>query len=158
MDQHPNENRLQKRFDASVNIQFSFTYDLDAEIRYQKLNEAQSGNEFSKHRGKSKNISSKGICVKTPVMLNKGDKLLLEILMPGVDSDFVMQGEVRWSAQKHNHQDIDLPFEAGIEIQTVKGVPVSDTIYFDEDYHVYWSVFLESVLGNYRKYVQQRKI
>lgn len=157
MSQQPFENRSQNRFDTSVNVQFSFKYEIDAEVQYQKLDENIKEESSRKYKGKSKNISSKGLCVLTEAPLSKGDKLLIEILVPGLTPDFILEGEVRWSSENDHKDDSDLCYKSGIEINTIKGQSVNETIYYDETYHVYWSVFLESVLGNYRKFVQARK-
>lgn len=157
MAKNAKEKRSSDRYQANVDLKFSFCYDLETELKYKIVEDKDHKADPDIHKGTSKNISLKGLCFQSPVELHKGERLKVELLLPIIDSSVLMEGVVAWSQKADDLISKDYTYETGIEIQSVKGEPVKKSIYYDKEYHVYWSSVLESVLGKYRESMQERK-
>ena len=62
-----------------------------------------------------------------------------------------MEGEVRW-IEKHGNR-----FDAGVELETVEGKQVAESVHFDDLYQIEWSEVLETVFGKFKINLNQRK-
>jgi hypothetical protein len=145
------EKRVSERFDTEVQVYYKFEYDIKTKVKYQNLQE----NKDDKRLAYSKNVSVAGLCFSSDQELECGDKLYIEVFLPGVNDPIPMEGLVKWS--RHTEGDPQGYFSSGIHLVSVRGIPVKDTIYYDETYRVEWSNVLEEVLGSYRIIAQQRK-
>ncbi len=148
------EKRVNPRYKADVDLQFLYAYDLEADLEYSHKEEGQK--QTKKYLARSRNISSQGVSFVAAHEVKHGDELVVDIIMPGM-SAVSMQGCVRWCKQSENIREGDFNYVVGLEVTKVKGKPVLETVYYDQDYHVYWSLVLEAVLGGYRIYSQNKK-
>lgn len=143
-----NEKRKCVRLEPQTGNQLNFVYDFESSIQIE-LNEP---NNEQKHiyKGIAKNISADGICIHSDYQLNIGKTVEIEYFLPGEEKSIHMKGEVRWSKIISDAVEDTSGFDAGLRLISVEGESVQQSIYFDDEYHVYWSNVLESVLGRYR--------
>ena len=148
------EKRGAERFPTEVQVYYKFEYDIKTKVKYQNLEKGQP-HASEKRLAFSKNVSVAGICFSADQQLECGDKLSIEVYLPGSDDPIPMEGLVKWS--NHSEGDTDGYFSTGVQLLTIRGVSVQDTIHYDETYRVEWSKVLEEILGSYRIMAQKRK-
>ena len=150
-----NENRKFERYDTEVRILFQVAYDIQTKVEYRVINPDQDS-ASPKYSALSKNISVEGLCFSSVQKLEVGDILSMELYLPAHKDPIPMQGEVRWSEKKSPSQKSD-KFDTGVKLMTINGKPVHESIYFDQDNKVVWSLVLESVFGSFRIFAQKQK-
>lgn len=151
------EQRQHKRFDTDVKIYFDFAYDVETKVKFQVVKNSHPSPATQRYPGVSRNISIEGLCFVSSKQLSMGDKLNVEVFLPGSKDPIHMQGEVRWCHPLANSNKDEPAFESGLKVLTVEDQSVEKSIYFDEEYHVYWSTVLDSVLGTYRIIASKNK-
>ncbi|MBF0385126.1 MAG: PilZ domain-containing protein [Candidatus Omnitrophica bacterium] len=149
------EQRKGERYDTEVEIYYNLAYDLETRVEYKVLEGQKYHDKGKKYRAVSKNVSIEGLCFSSVVPLERGDKLEMEVFVPNSTKPIKMHGEVRW-CRKNNESSSDETYCAGILIEKVEDKPVAETIHYDDNYMIKWSIVLESVLGSYRIISQQR--
>ena len=145
------EHRKYQRFDSERKVFFDFAYDFESMVAVEpiQLDEGTLSQRL-KYSGITRNVSLEGLCFRTDHELKRGDLLNLEVFIPGDDQPVHLLGEVRWTFLAENESPEDPSFDTGVVLRTVEGKGVRETIHFDENYHVYWSDVLESILGRFR--------
>jgi len=150
------EKRNNPRYDVQRRVKCNFFYDFDAKVKGLPIHESHPKQRTSKFLAQSKNISLDGVCFNSRQRFQTGDKLQLEFYIPGGSSPVQMSGEVKWSKATISDQPKSKAFDTGIKLLTIDGEIVEESIYFDDEYGVYWSNTLEAVLGKFR-IIQQKK-
>ncbi|VAX37036.1 hypothetical protein MNBD_UNCLBAC01-1562 [hydrothermal vent metagenome] len=155
-----NEHRVTLRYESQRRVSFDFVYDMEAKLKFQKLDEDKVSQHRAKYLGLSKNVSTEGLCFISGKKLNKGDHINLEVYLPGDTEQIHMEGEVKWcdyaqglTAETSENQQ----FDTGVKLVSIEGRSVQETVYFDETYQVEWSTVLESILGKFRIMMQNKK-
>jgi hypothetical protein len=149
----PSDQRKYLRYEAERPVSFDFAYDFESVVAVEPV--ACAGAPAGKYRAMTKNVSLEGLCLSTDRDLKPGDLLNLEVFIPGDRIPVRLLGEVRWACPAGSVTLLKNCFDAGVVLRTVEGKGVRDTIRFDQEYHVYWSDVLESILGRFR-IAQQR--
>lgn len=146
------EKRQHTRYQPEENLRVDFYYEVETKVKIEKK---ESYQRFTpKHSGMSKNFSVHGMCFASSLKLNRGDNLYLEVFLPLGNKPIKMEGRVCWSEGSGRTSQ---QYNTGVEIISVEGKDVDETVYHDETYGVDWSEVLESVLGQYRVLAQQEK-
>ena len=153
MDDKTSNNRQYDRYETEAKIFFRVSYSINTIIKFKLLDKIRNKIASRSYSAMSKNVSAQGVCFTSDKKLNVGDKLLMEVQLPGGNIGVMMEGEVRWC-----REDSDDPqrLNTGVKLFTVNGQDVDSSIHKDPAYNVVWSVVLESILGNYRIFAQQR--
>lgn len=139
-----NEKRKAPRYDAARDVAYSFAYPFESPVELTS-GEPKAAQKF---KALTENVSIEGLCFKTDHILKQGDILTLDVYVPGDDKPVHMHGRVCWSCpEKGSSPQV---YKTGVMLTDVEGAPVSETIRFDEQYHVYWSSVLESIIGKFR--------
>lgn len=144
----PNKRRKYKRFCLERELYYHFPYEFSSKVHIQSHQE-----QSCRHKAQIKNVSTEGLCFHTSEHLHEGDDLDLEVFIPGLDEPVNLRGEVSWI----NQTPEDGGFDTGVKLIQIEGKPVKDSIYFDQQYGVYWSDVLESILGKFRILEQEKK-
>ena len=155
-----NEHRSALRYEAERRVSFDFVYDMEAKLKFQKLDEDKVGRHRAKYLGLSKNVSTEGLCFISGKKLKKGDHINLEVYLPGDTEQIHMEGEVKWCDRAQGlitDKSENQQFDTGVKLFSIEGKPVHETVYFDETYQVEWSTVLESILGKFRIMMQNKK-
>ena len=103
-----------------------------------------------------KNVSVEGLCFSSDGLYEYGQIVEMEVELPGAVKSIHMEGEVQWNklveAQEKMKEEPDelAKFRTGIKVIEVDGKMVSETIHFEENYHIQWSIVLDSIFGNFR--------
>src|SRR3989338_7467475 len=150
MDNSEKEVRKYDRLDTEVKIYFEVNYEIKTRVDFEVV-KAKAQDTGKKHSAISKNVSAEGICFASAVELKKDDCLRMEVFLPGGKTVIDMEGKVCWSRAVGESQQKP-NFDTGVKLMTVNGKSVLESIYFDKEHRVIWSVVLESVLGNFRKF------
>ena len=145
--------RYEKHLQVSFGFPYGFPYDATTKLKYEVEEKAQEG----KFEGVSKNVCATGLCLTSSRRLEKGQHLHLEVYLPQGQQPIHMDGEVRWCDRSSLSDAVPTLFDAGIQIQTVEGQSVDETVRLDDVHHVLWSNVLEAVFGTFRKLVQDEK-
>ena len=148
-----NDKRKYERYDTEIQIYFAVTYDIQTKVEFQVLDESKES--LKKYSAVSKNVSAEGLCFYSEKELKRGDRLYLEVYIPGSKKPIGMEGEVRWSQGMMTAKKKKV-FDTGVKLLVVNGESVAKSIYRDDKYQVIWSTVLECVLGNFR-ILQQKK-
>ena len=156
MTEHPADRRRYQRYDTDVKIYFHVNYDFETKVIFRIIRAVNKKSVAKKYSALSKNINVEGICFLSEKELLRGDQLLLEVYLPSRQKPVKMESIVIWCRPVSGKNDAG-KFETGVHIVRVNNKPVSDSVYFDKTYKVIWSNVLESVLGNFRLYVQSKK-
>ena len=143
------EKRKHPRYATEVKIHFYVPYDLQTKVNFQIMEREPEKNSGEKFVGLSKNISAGGLCFISEKKLQLGDVLALELYLPNAREAIPMQGEVRWCKSSFPGHDLEVQFETGVQLISVRDKAVEKTIYFDHTHQVIWSDVLESVLGSF---------
>lgn len=156
MNNLKHESREHKRFETEQQISFYFDYEFQTPLEFRGEPVQPEQSESVKHSGISKNVSAEGLCFTSPMRLNQGMPLQMDVYL--LDEKKVhLEGEVRWSRLISSEKDEEPNFETGVKLTVVEGHSIKDTIYYDEAYNVIWSAALESIIGNFRVLAQQKK-
>ncbi len=150
------EKRRYERYDTALKIYFDFAYDIKTKVKFQLIDRKKAKTLSPKYSALSKNVSAEGLCFASRKKLQKGDYLNLEVYLPGAVTPVRMQGEVRWSLVMPAAADMTDPgaYQTGVLLMTVNGESVPETIHYDKEYRLHWSVVLESVLGSFKNVVK----
>jgi hypothetical protein len=140
-----NEGRRHDRYDTEAKIHFIVPYDLTTKVNFQHKKPQADAALNKRFSGITRNISAGGICFISDYKPERGDYLLIDLYLPSEPKPIVMEGEVKWSKAT----DDGLNFNTGVQLAKVSGKPVEESIYFDQDHQVIWSVVLDQVLGNF---------
>ena len=157
MDKSGQERRQYTRFDTEVKIYYRVNYDIKTKVRFRLIDKTKNLIMPPSYFALSKNVSAQGVCFSSERKLNKGDLLHIEIYLPAQKEPVRMEGEVCWSHHLKGDEDKKKIY-AGVKLITVEGKSVADSIYFDEEYKVVWSVVLDSIFGSFRKISQNKNI
>ena len=149
------EQRKAERYPVARDVEFDFFYDFKSAMKVSEQVETKTDQRI-KYYAQSKNVSLQGLCFKCEKHLDRGDVLDLELLIPGDDEAVRLQGEVRW-VKSLPEEEGHVAYDIGVKVCTVNGIAADSTIYFDKNYHVYWSEVLESILGKFRIIQQQKQ-
>ena len=150
--------RKSSRYDTEVKIYFDIPYDIETKVKYQIDETSPSSKKNKKYSAVSKNVSTEGLCFMSGQKLETDTLLSLEVYVPSAKEPVRMKGEVRWSAlNKDASSEKGDQYATGVKLMTVEGQSVFDSIFFDEDYKVEWSVVLESVVGKFRVLAQKKE-
>lgn len=151
------EHRKYQRFDSERKVFYDFAYDFESMVEVEPIHsdEGVIPQRF-KYSGVTRNVSLEGLCFRADHELRRGDLLNLEVFIPGDDQPVHLLGEVRWTFLAEDEQKPESSFDTGVVLRTVEGKGVRETIHFDENYHVYWSDVLESILGRFRILQEQK--
>ncbi|MBM3253153.1 MAG: PilZ domain-containing protein [Candidatus Omnitrophica bacterium] len=151
------ERRKFERYDTEVKVYFRVNYDIKTKVKFRILSDNKQRRISREYSGLSKNIGVEGLRFVSKKKLEKGDMLLLKINIPNTEVFIQMEGEVRWSKRfswKPKYRDM---FHTGVRLISVNGKSVADSIHYDEEYKIVWSIVLESVLGSFKEAVQRLK-
>ena len=151
------ERRKYKRYDTDAKIYFTVNYEVNTKLEFQVVDRRNGTVESQKHPAVGRNISAAGMGFSSAKALAKGDILHLEVFIPGKTEQIQMIGEVRWSQENKKTRKPEEKFDTGIQLISVNGKAVADSIFFDETHKVIWSNVLESVLGSFRVLEQKRR-
>ena len=149
------ENRQYGRYDMKVDIFFRVAYEFETDLRYQILNKKKRG-PFTKYPARSRNVSAEGISFTSGKKLNIGDILKLEMYLPERKKPIFLNGSVIWTQTLDSAEADEFKFDTGVKLITAAGQSVAESIYFDQEHQVVWSIVLETILGSFRKYVQSK--
>lgn len=151
------QQRKFQRFSSERPVSFDFAYDFESAVAVEPVASEGMAMPAFKYHAVTKNVSLEGLCFRSEYELRRGDLLNLEVFVPGDQRPVRLLGEVRWTFPAESESDSEPRFESGVVLRTIEGKGVRETIRFDEDYHVYWSDVLESILGRFRV-LQEQKI
>ncbi len=154
----PNDDRRKySRFEMGAKIYFQVIYPFETRIEYKILENKQNPSSQEKHSALSKNISVEGLCFTSRHKLEAGNKILLDVYLPDQSEPLQMVGEARWSKMNSAGIKQGTTFDTGIKLLSVKEQSVTESVYFDQENRIIWSVVLESVFGGFRKFSQRIK-
>jgi len=167
MNYEKKNKRKYKRYNTEAKIYFDFAYDLETKVEFELIEDEKKARK--RYLAVSRNISAEGLCFVSHKDLKEEDKLYMELYLPSVIEPIHMRGKVKWCdavsessmyvlGDKKNKQ----MYHIGVILSVIDGDPVNDSIHFDEEYGVNWSVVLESVFGSYKmlmgeKYKNRKK-
>ena len=152
------ERRKYERFDTEIKIYFRVTYDIQTVVKFQVIDKHKDQVSSRKYSALSKNVSVEGLAFVASKELQRGERLHLEVYLPGQKDPVEMNGEVRWSKVLPPGVKDRKKFETGVRLITVDGKSVAETIHYDEAYKIVWSAALESILGNFRIFMQKKRV
>jgi len=157
VEKREEERRKYERFDTDVKIYYEVEYDLETKVEYELVDDHGNGSGKYKHEAVSKNVSVEGLAFLGPEQLEKGNKLMIEVYLPGDNEPVFMRGEVRWSKLSLEKSGSNKLYDTGVLVSTIGENSVRNSIYFDEENKLYWSSVLESILGKFRIIGQKRQ-
>lgn len=136
--------RGHRRYITKPKEEVHFAYDVTTALDFQIRNKDNQDALSEKHFAMMKNVSVVGLCFESDDEVHSGDGVYLEVHFPGTDECIDMEGKVKW-IQKHDNR-----FDAGIELYTVGGKRVAESVHFDDLYQIEWSEVLETVFGKFK--------
>jgi len=142
------ERRKYPRYDTELKVYFQVRYDVRTKVKFQIMTNGREGAVPHKYSGLSKNVSAEGLSFASNKRLENGDILFIEVYEPKAKGPIRMEGQVRWSRKIPRTKGKNI-FQTGVELFSVNGKPVADSIYFDKKYKVMWSAVLDSVFGSF---------
>ena len=154
MTDQPSNKRQYERYETEAKVYFKVSYNINTLVKFKLLDKIRQRIAPQSYSAISKNVSAQGLCFLSDKDLKPGDALLMEVYLPGGNIRVMMEGEVRWCQKDADHPN---KFDTGVKLLSVNGQDVDSSIHKDPSYNVVWSVVLESILGNYRIFAQQRK-
>lgn len=147
------ERRKYKRYNTAVNIHFDFTHDLETKVKFKFIDHKQKDSS-KKYSAVSKNISVEGLCFSSEREVKQGDLLDLEVYLPNAKDPILMRGKVRWCKPSEEETSKEtkgqLFFLVGVLVTQVNGESVPESVYYDKEYDINWSIVMETVLGDYK--------
>lgn len=153
----PEERRLYTRYDTSMKIFFRVSYDINTKVKFQLMEGGDTDSHARKYSGISRNISVEGLCFSSHKKLDPGDKLHIEIYLPGQRIPVTMEGEARWSRPLGKNAGARKNIFTGVRLLSVNGRKVAGTIHYDSEHKLIWSSVLDSIFGSYNKFVKKIK-
>lgn len=157
---NPNEERRKySRYNTEMKVFFRVSYDVKTKVTFQVITADSAGNEGAseKYLGISRNISVEGLCFVSDKKLEPGKIILLEVYPPKVKTPVQMKGEVRWSQEVPGDSEGKNKIHTGVKLIEVNNMPVADSIYYDEEYKVYWSSVLETIFSSFKYMIEHDK-
>jgi len=158
-DEKKDENKRKfKRYNTEIEVYFDFAYDLETRIKFEFIDKKKDESVSKLYQAISRNISAEGLSLVSYKIVKPGDNLHMELYLPSTKNPIHMEGEVKWcriaptSYEQYGlkgKKDQDI-YQAGVRIVSVNNEPVPESVHFDKEYEVNWSVVLESVFGNYK--------
>jgi len=149
--------RKYKRYNTEARIYFEFSYDLETKVEFELIKNGKKERSKRKYLAVSRNISAEGLCFVSHKAVKGGDSLYMEVYLPSVVEPIHMRGEVKWcdavpgfSTYVLDNKKNKQMYHIGVILSSVGGDPVNESIHFDKEYGVNWSVVLESVFGSYK--------
>ncbi|MFH1777946.1 MAG: PilZ domain-containing protein [Candidatus Omnitrophota bacterium] len=152
------EKRKYTRYGTEVKVYFHVDYELKTKIKFQVIDKCEYKYSQKKYLAISRDISAEGIGFISNKKLESGDFVYLELYLPEQKKPICMIGEVRWSEQTVAGKKSRDKFTTGVRLISVSGKLVSESIYFDEKNHLYWSIVLESVFGTLREIINKKHV
>lgn len=152
----PKEKRKSNRYDTELKLYFSFAYDVRTKVEYQLLDKKNKKILSPKYPALSQNVSAEGLSFIAGRQLKEDDYLDLEVYLPAAAQPVRMEGEVRWSKIIARGKRDEESFQTGVVLKKVNGQSVQETIHFDKEYNVNWSIVLESILGKFKDIAKER--
>lgn len=153
---HSDKNRrTYERFDKQAKAFFYFHYDLNSKLDVQRVIEGTT-DQIEKYPATSRNVSAQGLCFRSLHQLNQGNHLQLDMYLTGDKEPIHLEGEVCW-CQAANSVSPQGFFDTGIRLLSINGLPVAETIHYDQTYHLIWSNVLDIIFGDIRKMSQKAK-
>lgn len=143
------ERRKYSRYDTELKVYFQVKYDIKTRVEFEVVESTHKDDVAHKYSGLCKNVSVEGLCFVSKKKLEKGDILMIEVFEPAVKNPVRMEGQVRWSERLPGEDEKEGVFHSGIQLISVGGKPVSDSIYFDKKYKIMWSAVLDSLFGTF---------
>jgi len=148
----PNERRKYSRYETEVKVYFRVKYNIKTLVKFRILNRKDPAAE--KCSALSHNVSAEGISFSSERQLKTSDRLLLEVYLPDSKNPILMEGEVVWSLCLENKSRPN-EFFTGVKLLKVSGQSVADSIHYDEQNKILWSIVLESIFGSFRTLAQK---
>lgn len=148
------DKRLHERHDYREQVYFDFIYDFQAKVDFNSFDEENESGNSEQYSGITHNVSTQGLCFSTDAEVSSHSILDIYVHLMNKDETVKLQGEVRWNKVTSVDQNGNKRFDVGIHLTQINGRSVQETIHYDENYHIYWSEVLESLLGNFRKRYQ----
>jgi Tfp pilus assembly protein PilZ len=136
-------------------IHFYVDYKLATRVKFKLLGERKGKARAKKYVGLSRNICAEGIRFCSPKKLKIGDRLFIELFLPQRLKSIPMTGQVRWSERIYPTAKGIHRFDTGIRLITVKRKSVVRSIHIDRKYKVAWSIVLDSVFGEFSRYLHR---
>jgi len=143
--------RDHKRYITKPKEKVHFAYDVTTQLDFQIRSKDNKDALSEKHCATMKNVSVVGLCFESENEIHDGDDIHIKVYFPGTAECVDMEGEVRW-IEKHGNR-----FDAGVELETVEGKQVAESVHFDDLYQIEWSEVLETVFGKFKINLNQRK-
>lgn len=151
------ERRKFERYNTDAKVYFQVIYDVKTKVRFQLVDSDEGKETYRKYLAISKNISVEGICFTSFKKLEQGDILHLEVYVPGSKEPVYMEGEVRWCHPTDEKEQDEGKYDTGVLLTKANSKDVSQTIFTDQENKIVWSAVLESVFGNFRNMIQDKK-
>jgi hypothetical protein len=151
------ERRKYHRYDTAVKIYFRVHYSLKTKVKFQLINKDSEKFLSKKYFGLSKDISVEGLRFTSAKKLRKGNRLYLEIYLPKHPEAVWMMGEVRWSKLLSSRLKLAYKYDTGVKLTSIMGESVSESIYFDKKYKVFWGSVLNYAFGSFGKLKQKKR-
>ncbi len=148
------EKRRFRRFFPLIGIPVDFEYNFETNVEISHASKLPQG-RLSYH-ATTRNISAEGICFYSPRRLKKGDRLDLKFFIPGSNNPVYMQGRVCWSKSALKKEGAP-DYDTGVHLTFIEGHSVRESVHFDDEYNLYWSDVLESILGKFKTIHRERK-
>ncbi len=150
MEPSPENRRKYSRYETDARVEFRIPYDFAAEVDFKITEEVIEGRDRV-YVGHSRDISVRGLSFHSSKHLEPGDLLWMDLHLPKSKEVVFMRGEVCWCRPVEAPLEGKPLYQAGVQIATVDGLDVEQTVYFDKTYGVVWSELLERVLGGFAK-------
>lgn len=161
MNYEKRNKRKYKRYNTEAKIYFDFAYDLETKVKFEFVDGKKRLKK--QYLAVSRNISAEGLCFVSHKDVEIKDRLYMELYLPNAVEPIPMTGEVKWCdpvsesstyvlGDKKNKQ----MYHIGVILALVNGKPVNESVHFDKEYGVDWSVVLESVFGSYKMLMGER--
>lgn len=155
--------RKYKRYNTEARIYFDFAYDLETKVKFELVDGKRKAKSKKQYLAVSRNISAEGLCFVSHKNVAIEDNLYMEVYLPNAVEPISMTGMVKWCdpvsesstyvlGDKKNKQ----MYHIGVILNLVDGESVGESVHFDEEYGVNWSVVLESVFGSYKMLMGER--
>jgi len=157
MEHIDKEKRKYPRYDTGLKVSFYKQYDVKIRVKFVIITSVFKRLLEHRHFGFTRNISAEGICFFSHNQLKKGDLLFLGVYPPNIEKPVRMEGEVIWCKEAPEKSKGKPVFLTGVKVLTVDGKSVADSIHFDEEYKVIWSVVLESLFHNFKGIAKANK-
>jgi len=150
------ERRKYPRFDTDLTVYFRVKYDIKTRIEFQVVGNHRKEGVAPKYSGTGRNVNVEGMCFVSKKKLEKGDLLELEVYEPGLKKPVMAEARVKWSKKLPRKAEEEDAYYTGVQLLKVNDRNVSDSVYFDQKYHVAWSAVLEALFGSFARLHEKR--